>query len=121
MRHDVPSSVGGGGGGGGSGGGAGSGGSTGTTTVTHCDINNAGTQTCIEYAVGYPDPAPGCAVLHGTFSTGGCDLTSSSGGCKQVFPSIGTMTTYFYLPTITADAVMVQCTNDGNAIYVAPP
>jgi hypothetical protein len=103
-------------GGPGSDGGAGVGG---MTAVSRCDINNFGTQECIEYSPGYVDPAPGCATLHGTYSTGPCDLSNSSGGCKQVFGS-GTTTSYYYSPTVTADAVMVTCTDDGNATYVAP-
>ena len=116
----------GGGGGGGSlgvGGSNGAGGSTGasgTTTITSCDVNSAGAHTCIEYAVGYtPNVPAGCNVLHGTYATAGCDHPSSSGGCRQTVATIGTMTTYFYPPIMPAD-VMVQCTNDGNATYVAP-
>lgn len=107
---------------GGAAGSTGAAGSSGTTTVSHCDIDNAGTRTCIEYAVGFTaSPSAGCAVLQGTYSTGSCDLTGSSGGCQQTVPTIGTQTTYFYAPEVTTAAVMTQCTNDGNATYVAVP
>jgi hypothetical protein len=109
----------GGSGGAGTGGATGGAGGGGTTTVTHCDINNLGTQECIEYSPGFPSAQQGCAVLTGTYSTGHCDLTNSSGGCKQLFGS-DTQIVYYYTPTVTADAVMAQCVNDGNATYVAP-
>ena len=89
-------------------------------TITHCDINSAGTQTCLEYGTDYTaSRAAGCAVLSGSYSAGPCDHASSSGGCKRVFGSGGTETDYYYPPITVAD-VQVQCVNDANATYVAP-
>lgn len=89
-------------------------------TITHCDVTSAGTQTCLEFGTDYTaNRAAGCNVLHGTYSAGPCDHASSSGGCKRTVPQNGTQTLYYYPPITTAD-VMVQCTNDANATYVAP-
>jgi len=102
--------------------GAGQGGHGGATsdlgTVTSCDVTGAGSPTCIEYGADYTaSRAAGCNVLHGVYSAAPCDHASSSGGCQQVVG--GAQTTYYYPPITTAD-VQVQCTNDGNATYVAP-
>lgn len=111
--------VAGGPGGSGGAGAAGVGGTSGSGTVTHCDINNFGTQECIEYSAGFPSAEQGCGVLKGAYTTGPCDLTGSSGGCKQMFGS-ATQIVYYYTATVSADTVMAQCVNDGNATYVAP-
>lgn len=110
-------------GGTGAGGHAGSGaGGTGTggAGVTHCDVGG-GTPVCYEYSADYTaNRAAGCAALSGTYATGPCDHTGSSGGCKRSVPSQGSETTFYYMPSVTPADVMVQCVNDANATYVAP-
>jgi hypothetical protein len=102
-------------------GGAGGAGGGGATAVTHCDINNAGFQMCIEFEIGLTGSLEaGCTVLHGTYANGVCSSANSSGGCKQTVPNIGTQITYYYAPSFQPADVMAQCKNDGNAVYVAP-
>jgi hypothetical protein len=76
---------------------------------------------CIDYNAGttVADAQTGCSILHGTYSAGACDPSSSAGGCRQVFGNGIIQTTWYYSP-ITADAVMATCVADANATYVAP-
>ncbi len=111
---------------GGAGGGAGSvaaGGARGAgpKVVTHCYVDMSGSQTCAEYEPDYTaNGSAECNVLHGTYSTGPCPSVSSSGGCKRVLNPGGTRIDYYYMPAFQPDAVMVQCTNLGDATYVPP-
>lgn len=102
-------------------GGAGTGGASGTNgVVSHCDTTNGGTHLCNEYGADYTvDLEASCTVIDGMYAMGGCDHSGSAGGCMRTVAGVGTHTTFFYAP-LTADDVMVQCKNDGNATYVSP-
>jgi len=77
------------------------------------------THTCDETFWDVASAHKGCDKRSGTFATGACDLSGSTGGCKKVLGAM-TETLYYYAPTVSAADVMVQCVNDVNATYVAP-